>query len=263
MATSAAILEVRGVSKYFTLEGGESLHVLDRISFAVAPGEIVGIIGPSGCGKTTLLRIVSGLVKSSEGHVCLEGEEVLKPDPRMVLVFQEYSKSLFPWKTVAGNVHFGLRSLEPADSEARSAVLSALSLVGLQDFADEYPWRLSGGMQQRVALARALVRRPKVLLMDEPLGSLDAHTRYILEDELLSLAVQLKITVVLVTHDVDESVYLADRVIVLSARPASILLQQEIELARPRDQVETRSSPRFGELRGQLQKKLRQTKVQS
>lgn len=251
-------IEALSVSKSFQLESGFDLLVLDRLSFSIKTGEIVGIIGPSGCGKTTLLRCISGLIQPSAGKIIIGEEPVPKPDTHTVLVFQDYSKSLFPWKTVAGNVKFGLEGLALSRSAADEAVESSLRIVGLLDFANEFPWRLSGGMQQRVALARAIIRKPRVLLMDEPFGSLDAYTRYALEDELLSLASRLGITILLVTHDIDEAAYLSDRVLVLSQRPASLIGNVTMNLARPRSQLATRSSGEFGKLRGELQQYLQQ-----
>jgi len=252
VANQKAILEVNGISKHFSSPEKHQLAVLNNISFSIEEGEVVAIIGPSGCGKTTLLRILSGLLKPSSGYVTVAGDEVTAPHHGIILVFQEYSKSLFPWATVEGNVQFGLEGVRLTTTSAKDAIHGILSLVGLADFAKEYPWRLSGGMQQRVALARALVRQPKVLLMDEPFGSLDAYTRYFLEDEVLSLAARLNITILLVTHDIDEAVYMSDRVLVLSRRPASIVSIEQVSLGRPRHQIETRSGVEFGRLRGEL-----------
>jgi len=252
VANPKPILEISNISKQFYSAENAHLDALNNISFSVEEGETLGIIGPSGCGKTTLLRILSGLLTPSSGQVSLEGKTIVAPDPRVILVFQEYSKSLFPWETVEGNVRFGLEGLGLAGSDAKDAVQSVLSLVGLTDFAKEYPWRLSGGMQQRVALGRALVRQPKLLLMDEPFGSLDAYTRYILEDEVLSLASRLNITILLVTHDIDEVVYMSDRILVLSRRPATIIKVEQVNLSRPRTQVNTRSDPEFGRIRAEL-----------
>jgi NitT/TauT family transport system ATP-binding protein len=181
----------------------------------------------------------------------------------MILVFQEYTKSLFPWRTVAGNVRFGLEQSNTPRREWSRAVQGALTLVGLGDFANEYPWRISGGMQQRVALARAIVHQPRVLLMDEPFGSLDAYTRYALEDQLLALSSSLTMTIVLVTHDIDEAVYMSDRVLVLSRRPATILEDRPIALSRPREQIETRSNASFGELRGAVHRLLQAGEINS
>ncbi len=247
------IIEARKLTKSFT-SNASKLQVLKSLSFEIRRGEIVGLVGPSGCGKTTLLRIISGLDKATGGEIIIYSTQERDVAVDTVMVFQDYTKSLFPWKTVEGNIRFGLHGLSITEDETSKKISEVLHLIQLTDFADEYPWRLSGGMQQRVALARALVRKPSVLLMDEPFGSLDAQTRYNLEDEVLSLAKQLKITAVFVTHDIDEAVYMSDRVIVLTHRPAEVLDIKAINLSWPRDQILTRSHSRFGELRGELMK---------
>jgi len=248
------IIEVSGLYKSFISNDSSVLPVLNSLNFQITSGSIFGLIGPSGCGKTTLLRIMCGLVESTNGEVFVHGEKIRGPTSHAVMVFQDYTKSLFPWKTVEGNIRFGLHGIALTEEEASEKINGVLRLVGLSDFAREYPWRLSGGMQQRVALARALVRKPSVLLMDEPFGSLDAQTRYNLEDDVLTLAKQLNITIVFVTHDIDEAVYMSDHVAVLSRRPAELIDIKAIDFAWPRDQVLTRSHLRFGELRGELMK---------
>lgn len=228
------------------------LHVLERISITASAGQILGIVGPSGCGKSTLLRVMAGLLLPESGNVFLEGESVQEPGRGVVLVFQDYGKSLFPWKTVAQNVAVGAhgRSLE------HDEVDRVLQMVGLADQRQRYPWQLSGGMQQRVAIARAFIRRPRAILMDEPFGSLDGLTRYSLQAELLRWARPLGIAVVLVTHDLDEAAFLCDRIAVLSHRPARVLELLDVELPEPREPVESRRSAQFVETRAHLQQLL-------
>ncbi|MBX6424350.1 MAG: ABC transporter ATP-binding protein [Variibacter sp.] len=207
------------------------VHALEGISFSVAPGEIVAIVGGSGCGKSTLLRLVSGLDHPTQGAVILDEERVTAPHEKIGIVFQE--PRLLPWLTVAGNVGFGLADRPKAEREAR--VADALDRVGLADKAKVWPRELSGGQAQRVAIARALVPRPEVLLLDEPFSALDAFTRIDLQDHLLSLWADLKPTLVIVTHDVEEAIVLADRIIVMRPRPGRVFAEIEADLARPRD----------------------------
>jgi NitT/TauT family transport system ATP-binding protein len=223
-------LEVRGVSHAFDL-GGKHLPVLDNIDLSVAPGEFVALLGPSGCGKSTLLRLVAGLEQPNAGTLLEDGAPILSPDPSRILVFQD--PTLFPWRTVWKNVAVGLeaRGLLPAQKQR---VADALSLVRLEAFAHAYPHQLSGGMAQRAALARALVNDPHLLLLDEPLGKLDSLTRLAMQNELLSLWQKVGFTALLVTHDVEEALLLADRVIVLSDRPARIVTEFRIDKPRPR-----------------------------
>jgi NitT/TauT family transport system ATP-binding protein len=220
------------------------------LSFEVAAGEFVCIVGPSGCGKTTLLKCASGLLEPSGGVVKLEGAPVTGPPETMALVFQEYSRSLFPWMTVRQNVAFPLRRRKGADRT--NAVEQALASVGLAGAIDRYPWQLSGGMQQRVAIARALAYQPRILLMDEPFASVDAQTRADLEDLVLEVRNQYEITIVFVTHDIDEAVYLSDRIIVLTPAPTEVRELLEVGLPRPRDQVATKELPEFARLRAHV-----------
>jgi NitT/TauT family transport system ATP-binding protein len=220
------------------------------LSFEVAAGEFVCIVGPSGCGKTTLLKCASGLLEPSGGLVKLEGAPVTGPPETMALVFQEYSRSLFPWMTVRQNVEFPLRRRKGADRT--NAVEQALASVGLAGAIDRYPWQLSGGMQQRVAIARALAYQPRILLMDEPFASVDAQTRADLEDLVLEVRNQYEITIVFVTHDIDEAVYLSDRIIVLTPAPTEVRELLEVGLPRPRDQVATKELPEFARLRAHV-----------
>jgi len=206
-------------------------------------------VGPSGCGKTTLLKCLSGLLRPSSGAAYLEGKLIEKSPDGLALVFQEYSRSLLPWMTVGANVRLPLLGQRVRRSERRSRAAEALAAVGLTGFEDKHPWQLSGGMQQRVAIARALAYHPHLLLMDEPFASVDAQTRADLEDLVLDVHERFGITVVFVTHDIDESVYLADRIVVLSHRPTTVKEIVSVPLARPRDQIATKELPAFIELR--------------
>jgi NitT/TauT family transport system ATP-binding protein len=235
-----------------TLRGrdGSVTQVSEDLSFDVAPGEFVSIVGPSGSGKTTLLRAASGLRRPSAGEVLFDGKPLTGVVPGISLVFQEYNKSLFPWLSIGKNVALGARRLPAADRDAR--VRDALARVGLDGFASRYPWELSGGMQQRAALARALVSDPQLLMMDEPFASVDALTRGHLEDVVSDLWERSSFAALLVTHDVAEAVYLADRVLVMSARPSRILAEIKVDLPRPRSQRHTRQLARFIELEAQV-----------
>ena len=240
------MLEVRELRKEFQPLSGQPVVALGSVSFRVESGQFVSIVGPSGCGKSTLLLCIAGLSRPSAGRVLLHGREVTGPPEGLILLFQEYNKSLMAWRSVLRNVRFGLEnragmSRVEMDAEARRY----LELVGLKGFEAHYPWELSGGMQQRVAIARALVRRPEVMLMDEPFGSLDALTRIELEDALLRLWESLRATILFVTHDIEEAVYLSDRAYVLSCRPAQVIEEIEVKLERPRNQLTTREDPRF------------------
>jgi sulfonate transport system ATP-binding protein len=221
------MLELERVGKTYP----NGVHALDVVSFSVGPGEIVAIVGGSGCGKSTLLRAISGLDTPSQGRVLLDGEPVTQPHEKIGIIFQE--PRLLPWLTVAGNVGFGLEDRPRAERNDR--VVTALARVGLTDKADMWPRELSGGQAQRVAIARALVPHPEVLLLDEPFSALDAFTRVDLQDHLLDLWADLRPTLILVTHDVDEAVVLADRIMVMRPRPGRIFDEIAAELPRPRD----------------------------
>lgn len=208
-------------------------QVLRQVSFAVEEGEIVTLLGQSGCGKSTLLNIIGGFVKADEGQVLLDNQIVHKPSRDCLMLFQNYG--LLPWRTVIKNVEFGLEQLDLSRSERRERAQSYLKLVGLEERAYHFPHQLSGGMQQRVAIARALAIRPKVILMDEPFGALDTFTRYYLQNELLRIQEQEKTTIVLVTHDIDEAVYLSDRIMMMRANPGMIHKEIAVPLAKPRD----------------------------
>ena len=232
-------------------------HALGGISMSVREGEFVSVVGPSGCGKTTLLRCLSGLMTPSSGTVTLHGERVTAVPKDLTLVFQDYGRSLYPWLKVRANVDFPVRDAGLDKAERAERVGQALADVGLEAHAEKYPRQLSGGMQQRVAIARALAYRPAMLLMDEPYASVDAQTRAALEDMLLSVWATRRKTVLFVTHDIDESVYLADRVIVLSKSPAHVVADLEVDIPRPRDQIDTKSLHRFVELRAEVARIIR------
>ena len=224
-------LEIRNLTKTFSTEEGE-MGALEDISIEVKPAEFLCIIGPSGCGKTTLLRMIAGLDHPSSGGIILDGKEVKGPSPDRGMVFQEFS--LFPWRTVLKNVEFGLEIKGVGDKARGEIAEKYIELVGLQGFENHYPYELSGGMKQRVAIARALATEPSILLMDEPFGSVDAQTRNVLQEELLEIWKRTKKTVLFVTHSVDEAVYLADRVAVMSARPGCLVKCLDIDIPRPR-----------------------------
>lgn len=232
---------------------GPGAHVaVSELSFAVESGQLACIVGPSGCGKSTLLRCIAGLITPSAGEIRLHGDLVHGVPNDLAVVFQDYSRSLFPWLSVRRNVEFPLRGRVPGRAARRARALEALGWVGLADVGNKYPWQLSGGMQQRVSIARALACQPALLLMDEPFASVDAQTRAELEDLLLRVRREQGSTVLLVTHDIDESVYLGDRVLVLSRSPASIVADLTVELPASRDQIITRGSAAFVELRTEI-----------
>ncbi|WP_305788249.1 ABC transporter ATP-binding protein [Symbioplanes lichenis] len=244
-------LDVAGLAKTYT-GPGRSVEAVRDLTFQVRRGELVCIVGPSGAGKTTLLRCIAGLLPATSGTVTLEGATVTGPPPGMAVVFQDYGRSLFPWLTVRGNIELPLKEKGLARAARRAACDAALAAVGLADSAEAHPWQLSGGMQQRVAIARAVAYEPSVLLMDEPFAAVDAQTRADLEDLVRTLWRDLGVTVLFVTHDIDESVYLAQRVLVLSHRPTVILEDVPIDLPAERDQLTTRGSARFTELRAHV-----------
>ncbi|MFT4210954.1 MAG: ABC transporter ATP-binding protein [Microbacterium sp.] len=251
-------LSVRGLRKSFdrtTRRSRETVHVLSDITFSVDAGEFVTLIGPSGCGKSTLLNCIAGLSDWDAGSISFEGEEITGPGVERAFVFQH--ASLLPWRTVSKNVSYGLelrRQSSRAEVAARTA--AALELVGLAAFAQHYPHEISGGMQQRVNLARALVLEPEMLLMDEPFGALDALTKETLQDELLSLAGRTRRTTLFVTHDIQEAVYLADKVIVMSPRPGRIVAQIDVPFAYPRSR-EVTEVPEFIAIERQLRAMVR------
>ena len=229
---SVIALEAAGVRKVYS-KNGQTLEVLNVEQFIVREGEFITVIGPSGCGKSTFLHIVGGFIKAEGGSIRVYGEEVSGPGPDRGMMFQEFA--LFPWKTVAGNVAWGLEAQGVARQQIEATVGKYLEMMGLADFRNHLPAELSGGMKQRAALARVLAFNPKVLLMDEPFGALDAQTREAMQEELTRLWERTGKTIVFVTHDIEEAVYLGDRVVVLSARPARIREEVLIDLPRPRD----------------------------
>jgi NitT/TauT family transport system ATP-binding protein len=245
------MLQIEHLKKVYGV-GDRAVEAIGDLTFEVGGGELVCVVGPSGCGKTTLLKCVSGLLAPSGGEVRLNGALVDGPPEKMALVFQEYSRSLFPWMTVRDNVKFPLRRKKLAKGEAARLVEEAVESVGLTRFLDSYPWQLSGGMQQRVAIARALAYQPEILLMDEPFASVDAQTRADLEDLVLRVRKQFGVTIVFVTHDIDESVYLSDRIVVLSKSPTSVVEVIGVPLPPERDQVATKELQEFAQLRAHV-----------
>ncbi|KFU81531.1 ABC transporter [Amycolatopsis lurida NRRL 2430] len=245
------MLEVSGLNHRYG--AGEKAHVaVNDLSFTVEAGQLASIVGPSGCGKSTLLRCIAGLIKPTSGRVSLHGDDVSGVPEDLAVVFQDYSRSLFPWLSVAKNVEFPLRWRNLSRSERRTRAQEALESVGLSGVGSKFPWQLSGGMQQRVSIARALASRPALLLMDEPFASVDAQTRFELEDLTRRVQRENGSTVLVVTHDIDESVYLSDRVLVLSKSPAKIVADLPVGLPAERDQITTRESAEFVTLRGEV-----------
>jgi NitT/TauT family transport system ATP-binding protein len=245
------LLDVAGLGKTYGT-GSTAVRALDDITFSVEEGEFVCIVGPSGAGKTTLLRCLAGLMSPSDGVAEIAGEPISGPPPGLAMVFQDYGRSLMPWLRIIENVGFPLRNKGVPKAERRARSMAALESVGIAGFAQKYPWQLSGGMQQRVAIARALAYRPQVLLMDEPFASVDAQTRADLEDLVLEVRQRYDVTIVFVTHDIDESVYLSDRIVILSAAPTTVREVLEVDLPRPRDQVATEELPEFARLRAHV-----------
>ena len=245
------MLEVRHLSKTYAT-GATAVRAIGDVSFDLSDRELVCVVGPSGCGKTTLLKCIGGLLRPTSGEVVLHGRTVTAPPPEMALVFQEYSRSLMPWTSVRNNVLLPLRHKRLSSGERRSLVEEALGAVGLAGFMDHYPWQLSGGMQQRVAIARALAYQPSILLMDEPFASVDAQTRGDLEDLVLRVRDEFGVTILFVTHDIDESVYLSDRIVVLTHAPTEVKEILDVDLPFPRDQLATKELPDFVRLRAHV-----------
>jgi len=245
------LLEIKSLSKTYGT-GPKVTRAIGNVSVTVDEGEFACVVGPSGCGKTTLLKCIAGLLKPTSGEVLLRGKRVAGPPEQMALVFQEYSRSLMPWASVRNNVLLPLRHKKLKTAERRALVEEALEAVGLTTFIDHYPWQLSGGMQQRVAIARALAYQPTILLMDEPFASVDAQTRGDLEDLILRVREEFGITILFVTHDIDESVYLADRVVVLTHSPTEVKEIVPVALPRPRDQIATKELAEFAQLRAHV-----------
>ncbi len=247
-APGSEMLRVTSLQKTYRSPRGDTEAIRD-LTFEVRAGEMVCIVGPSGAGKTTLLRCISGLLDSTAGEISLEGQRISGPPKGMAVVFQEYARSLFPWLTVRQNVELPLKEKKLPKADRERLVSEALKAVGLEDVPRAYPWQLSGGMQQRVAIARAVAYEPHILLMDEPFAAVDAQTRADLEDLVRELWHRLGITLLFVTHDIDESIYLGQRVLVLSGRPTVILEDVPVELPDERDQITTRNDPEFARLR--------------
>lgn len=254
-----ALLSVRGLKKVYHTDGGDIEAVRD-LTFDLGHGELVCLVGPSGSGKTTLLKCIAGLLGATSGEVLLDGQKVTGPPKKMAVVFQEYGRSLFPWLRVADNVELPLKNAGVPKAERKKLVDDALEAVGLSHVPKSYPWQLSGGMQQRVAIARAVAYQPEVLLMDEPFAAVDAQTRADLEDLIRNVWKKLGVTVLFVTHDIDESIYLGQRVIILSSSPTVVQEDILIDLPEERDQLETRSLPRFTELRHHVYAEIQKAK---
>ena len=251
MPSQTPVVSLRHIRKVYPSKTGERLALAD-ITFDVARGEFACVVGPSGAGKTTLLRCLAGLMPPTSGEAMFEGTPLRRVPDQVGVVFQDYSRSLFPWLTVSRNIALPLkvRGISKAARAERTA--EVLASVGLSDVGRQYPWQLSGGMQQRVAIARALAYRPDLLLMDEPFASVDAQTRFELEDLILRVRDEFGVTVVFVTHDIDEAVYLADRVVVVSAPPGVVSEIVDITLPKPRDQIATKGDEAFSSYRRHL-----------
>lgn len=244
-AVRSPYIQLLNICKSFE-DSQRQTHALHEINLEVSQGSFLSIVGPSGCGKSTLLKILAGLISTTAGDVRLKGNPVIRPPREMIYIFQEYSKSIYPWKRVLGNVAFGIRHREGRSlHEVRAECMKYIELMGLQGFEEHYPWQLSGGMQQRVAIARGLICHPDVLLMDEPFSSIDALTRADLQDLVLRLWQELGLTVVFVTHDIEEALYMSTRLIVLSGSPAHVIKDIAVDLPIPRIQLGTRESPAY------------------
>ncbi len=257
-ASAAQKVTARDVRKVYETRGSQGapkeVLALDGATVEVRAGEFVSLLGPSGCGKTTLLKIIGGLIPSTAGDVRVDGAVVREPSRKVAIVFQNFG--LFPWRTVLGNVEFGLEAAGMPTKERRERAKEYIDLVSLTKFTHSHPSQLSGGMQQRVGLARALALRPEVLLMDEPFGSLDAHTRELLQFELLGILARTQATIVFVTHSVDEALVLSDRIAVFSPSPGRIIETLSVDLPHPRDEA-VKSLPRYAEMREHIWERLR------
>jgi NitT/TauT family transport system ATP-binding protein len=252
------MLEVRNLSKVFFEQNdprNPGLVALYDITLSVRKKEFVCLLGPSGCGKTTLIRIIAGLLAPDRGEVQVNGTPVTAPGRDRCMVFQHFG--LLPWRTVLANVEFGLELQGVPHEERQAAARRFLELVGLKGFEGYYPHQISGGMQQRVGIARALTMEPDILLMDEPFGAVDAQTREQLQEELLRIVAKTDTTVIFVTHSIDESIYLSDRVVVMAARPGRIHAEVKVDLPRPRWEGDVKADPRFAQLRAQIRELLR------
>ncbi|MEO5321940.1 ABC transporter ATP-binding protein [Mesorhizobium sp. CC13] len=245
-AVAGTVLSVTGVRKAY----GDAVPVLDGIELSIGAGEFVSVIGPSGCGKTTLLTVLSYLSQPDQGQVVFDGRSHDAPPEGLAIVFQDYSRSLFPWRRNIDNVILGMHRDRVSSATAkRESAAALLAKVGLAGFEQRYPWQLSGGMQQRVAIARALAANPRLLLLDEPLAAVDAQTRSEIQDLILSLARERQQACLLVTHDVEEAIYMADKLVVLTKRPTRVREEIVLGLPKPRDQIETREMREFLKIR--------------
>jgi NitT/TauT family transport system ATP-binding protein len=250
------MLDIRDLAKTYG-SGDRATKAIGNVSFTVRERELVTVVGPSGCGKTTLLRCMAGLLAPSAGMVRLDGRPITSPPKEMTVVFQDYSRSLFPWLTVRQNVRLPLPSSTVPKGKWERVVDESLEAVGLTASAGKHPYELSGGMQQRVAIARALAYQPQILLMDEPFASVDAQTRADLEDLILRVRAEFGVTIVFVTHDIDEAVYIGDRVVVLSPPPTSVRESVSVDLPSPRDQISSKERPEFTALRARVYRLIR------
>jgi NitT/TauT family transport system ATP-binding protein len=254
------VLEVSSLRKVYDGHGRQ-VEALRDVTFSVKAGEFVCVVGPSGAGKTTLLRLLGGLISPTSGSVSVAGKPVSGPPDGLAIVFQEYGRSLFPWLRVNANVELPLKAKGVPRAQRAELVRESLAAVGLADAATAYPWQLSGGMQQRVAIARAIAFQPRVLLMDEPFAAVDSQTRAELEDLVRSVWQRFGMTLVFVTHDIDESVYLSEQIVILSHAPTVVMEDLTVDLPAQRDQLTTRSDPRFVELRGHVYAQVQKAKL--
>lgn len=241
-------IDIQGVSMEYITPNGTT-HVLDDISYGVQDGHFVSIVGPSGVGKTTLLRLLTGLARPTAGSISVRGEVITGAPRGLAVVLQDYTRSLMPWLTIEKNIALPLKQQKISKAEIRERIEASLEEVSLQGQERKYPWQLSGGMQQRASIARALAVRPTILVMDEPFASVDAQTRFDLEDLVLKVRDDFGITTLMVTHDIDEAVYLSDEILVLYGKPAKVRDVVRVDIPFPRSQMETRNDARFADLR--------------